>query len=172
MGLDSLGDDAALPMTTKYPGRDGAQYIGSPGASVDSLSNNALEGQDMANKRRWCAPCLLFVGIALYVYAATVLAMDPLPLPGPDYSVWFQLLLGLVVALIGAYAKGLSGRVSENAKAIADLAARFSQHQVSVATNHHTKTENNEQYGRVERSLLDLHRRLDHLHVPSTFPHS
>lgn len=135
---------------------------------------------------RWSVTAAVF-GVALFLYGSLAVAQG-LPiqsgnLGSPGYSVWFDLLVGLVIALIGVYTKGLSGRVDLNETRIEQLRKDFSQHQLFIAGDHARATRSEfegmlnklEQALRIEFSKMEtsnnaIHRRLDNLHVPSAFP--
>jgi cytochrome c biogenesis protein CcdA len=109
------------------------------------------------------------LGAALYLYGAAAFA-SPQQIVMPDYQAWFQIVLGLLVAVIGAYAKGVSDRVTENKREIDVLRQALNLTQVSIATEHHTKAEANEQFHELKSGINALHRRLDFMRAPSVFP--
>ena len=128
---------------------------------------------------RICIPCLC-VGMLLISYGAFAWAQQPTTYLAPDYTVWFNLLFGLVLALGGAYVRGMAGSIRDNKENIKELQDDLEHHKLDIARNHHTKVEIDQCFDRLERSLTEkfgeikhsnaaLHRRLDHLHVPSSF---
>lgn len=128
----------------------------------------------------WCWPCIV-AGVSLFTYSSFVLAQVSSPSAGPDYSVWFTLLVGFVVSLLGAYAKGLSNNIKENKNDIKELQDELSAHKLLVSDQHPKKHDMEAMFDRVEKSLTEkitelklsnnaVHRRLDALHVPSVFP--
>lgn len=93
--------------------------------------------------------------------------------PAPDYQAWFTILIGVVSLMVGAYATGLSSRITHVEHKLDALNATISDARFNVATTHHTKEEMNYQLGLVRedmhRSFNALHERLDRWHVPSAF---
>ena len=111
---------------------------------------------------------LILLGVVLYLYGASAIAQSIPPI-GPDYQVWFTILVGLIVAMIGAYAKGISTRVDENAAEIGRLRQSLMNTQLQIATDHSTKSETNAQFSELRAAISAVHRRLDFLRVPSAF---
>ena len=108
---------------------------------------------------RWCRWCMA-VGILLFLWgASSAMAQTPQSELVPSYATWAQVLLGLLIAMIGAYAKGLEGRVRK----VEDTASAM---QRSLDRDYNTKAELAAQFSEVKASLSAVHRRLDYLRVP------
>ena len=93
--------------------------------------------------------------------------------PAPDYQAWFTILIGVVSLMVGAYATGLSSRITHVEHKLDALQTTISEARFNVATTHHTKEETNHQFQQMRedmhRNFNALHERLDRWHVPSTF---
>jgi predicted kinase len=70
------------------------------------------------------------------------------------------------VALIGAYVRGLSERISENKREIDILRTSLNAAEVRLAADHHTKDEANAQFHELKSAITALHRRLDFFQFP------
>lgn len=125
----------------------------------------------------WC----IVLGALFFSLSSYSVAQDGSSGTGPDYRTWFSLLVSFVVALIGAYAKGLSNSIKDNKRDIKDLQDELADHKLTVLDQHPKKHDIEAMLDRVERSLTEkitevklsnnaVHRRLDALHVPSVFP--
>lgn len=115
--------------------------------------------------RRWCGWCIA-VGVAMFLYGVGAAAAEvPASESGPSWQVIATILGGFAISLIGAYARGLDGRVKaaeDNIRALRDTLFR----------EHFTKAEVNDQLADIKASLASLHRRLDYMHVPHSRPPS
>lgn len=125
---------------------------------------------------RWaniiCVPCLT-VGLGLVLFSATAMAADAGQ--GPTWSLIATGLVGMVVALVGAYAKGLERRISSTEQAITACTANTTALREMVLTQYHNDAEIERLFGPVtlqltehgkrqqqhEILLLAIHNRLD-----------
>lgn len=113
---------------------------------------------------------LVATGSALYLYGARALAIpEPAPM-SPELSTWLQIVSGLVIALVGAYAKGLSERITKTERDIDVLRQALNLTQINIAAEHHTKAEANEQFRELKASIAAVHARLDYLKLPHAGP--
>lgn len=69
---------------------------------------------------RLCVPCTV-LGAVLTMSAATAIAAEPVIHAGPSWQLIATALFGILLSLIGGYAKGISDRVDKLAEACADL---------------------------------------------------
>lgn len=112
----------------------------------------------MLMRRRWCGWCMA-VGVAMFLWgvgAAAAEFPDRAAGSGPTWQVIATVLGGFAISLVGAYAKGLDGRVKDAERIISALTTKA---EVSAT-----------QLVAVQRSLAELHRRLDYMHVPHVRP--
>lgn len=111
----------------------------------------------------------LAFGISVYVIGASSLALPASTFAAgmPEVLSIFLFILGLLVSIVAAYAKGISDRVTDNKREIDVLRQALNLTQVSIATEHHTKDEINGQFAKIEAGLNALHRRLDYMRAPS-----
>lgn len=117
----------------------------------------------MRQGRRWCGWCMA-AGILLFLWGASNAMAQT---PGADNVAgagWVQLLLGLVISLVGAYAKGLERRVTDVEK-IASATRR------DLDRDYYTKQEMTNLVGELRGSISAVHRRLDYLRVPAARMH-
>ncbi len=112
---------------------------------------------------------ILPAGAALFAYGGFALAQSG-PQVSVSYEVLFQVTFGGCLLLIGGYAKGLGGRMRSMEAAIEALRTQQSATQLSIATDHHTKTEANQHHAELKSEILALHRRFDYMHIPASFP--
>ena len=108
----------------------------------------------------------MVVGVTLFLWGVGAAAAE-MPARsaehGPSWQVIATVLGGFAISLIGAYARGLDGRVKEaedNIKVLRDTLFR----------EHFTKAEVREHLSEIKGSLASLHRRLDYMHVPNARP--
>jgi hypothetical protein len=115
---------------------------------------------------RWaniiCIPCLT-VGLGLVLFSATAMAADAND--GPTWSLIATGLVGMVVALIGAYAKGLERRISGTEQSIAACTANTSALREMVLTQYHNDAEIERLLGPVNLQLADLHKGYQHQQI-------
>lgn len=128
---------------------------------------------------RICIPCIV-LGMLFIAYGSFAWAQAGAVSYAPDYAMWFNLLFGLVLALGGAYIRGMAGSIKDTKADLKELQEGLEEHKLDIARNHHTKREISdcfdkieksmgEKFGEIKQSNAALHRRLDHLHVPSSF---
>lgn len=119
----------------------------------------------MRHNWRWCGWCLA-VGVTLFLVGVGAAAAE---MPsgsaehGPSWQVIATVLGGFAISLVGAYARGIDGRVKsveDNIQALRDTLFR----------EHFTKGEVKDQLADIKQSLASLHRRLDYMHVPNSRP--
>lgn len=131
--------------------------------------------------RRCCWPCMA-IGLGLILLGAGALAQSHTPAAaanGPGWVEWFSILLGALMALTGAYVRGLTGRLdrleTENGQRARELGALRER----VASEYHTKIELQQvvqqallplsvELGHIGRSFEAVHRRLDAMGAPRT----
>lgn len=112
---------------------------------------------------------LVVLGASLYMTGAQAVGSQAPNVS--DVATWFQIVLGLIVALIGAYMRGLSERITDNKREMEGLRKELVQTQVKLAAEHHTKAEIGAQFSELKASLDALHRRLDHYPFPRVKEH-
>lgn len=117
----------------------------------------------------------MMVGALMFLFgAAQVLAQvrDFQPPGGPDYPAWFQLLVGLVIALIGAHARGLGVRIDKAETRIEQNRTSAEQQinglQRALDREYHSKQETNQMFLRIENAMTAVHRRLDLMGAPQS----
>lgn len=128
----------------------------------------------MMRVRRWCGWCMLF-GVALFLWGSDAFAQNPVE--SPTYAYWFKVICGLLIAVLGAYAKGVETRVTK-LEARADASStRITDIRELLAGQHYDKDEIDRRFDRLEQmvsasrnesssGISALHRRLDLLRVP------
>lgn len=117
---------------------------------------------------RWYGP-LFSIGLALFGYGGLAFAQGG-PSVAVSYEALFQVITGALFLVIGGYAKGLGGRMRGIENSIDSLRTQQTATQLSIATDHHTKVEANQHHQELKSEILALHRRLDYLQIPSSFP--
>lgn len=118
----------------------------------------------MRQGRRWRG--LVFaLGVAIYAWGVAGAAAAPHDGTsyGPDWSLIAKGLLGLMMAVGAAYARGLDSRVKK-------LEAAVAATQRSLDRDYHSKQELAAQFAMINASVNAVHRRLDYLRLPSVFP--
>lgn len=119
---------------------------------------------------RLCIPCLV-AGVGLYVYAGMAIAQVVTAGESPSWGMWFQLGGSLLLAVGGAYVKGLNGRLSETRAEVKALALALAEaEKVAARDQAHAKAAA-DTLAEVKLIALSVQRRLDQLHVNSAFPH-
>lgn len=112
---------------------------------------------------RWaniiCIPCLT-VGLGLVLFSATAAAADAQA--GPSWSVIATGLIGVVVALVGAYAKGLESRISRNEANIAAGATNVTTLRELLLSRYLDDAEIERLLGPINIQLGDVSRRQRH----------
>lgn len=125
--------------------------------------------------RRWCGWCMTF-GVLLFMWGADAFAQSSPP-SSPDYADWFKIVVGLLIAVIGAYAKGLESRITKAEACITAGDRRTTDLREQLAGQHYDKEEIDRRFDRIEQlmsasrvessaGIAALHRRLDFLRVP------
>lgn len=115
---------------------------------------------------RWCWPCTA-AGLALVLVSATALASD-----GTGSALGFTArdvitgLLGLVLAMLGAFTAGFRSRLDTLEKRLESQATAMQQHREEVLKEYHTKEEIMRLLSTVNSGMEALHRRFDALNVP------
>lgn len=123
--------------------------------------------------RQWCAVSVV-AGVMLFLWGMRdAMAQSPGG-DAPTYATWFTILLGALMALLGAYFRGALGtvkeRISENKTEIASLTGRITATQRALDREYHNKQETNAMFTEIKASISALHRRLDLVNVPSLPP--
>lgn len=92
--------------------------------------------------RRCCWPCIT-IGLGLILFGAGALAQaQPTHVQhGPGWVEWFSILLGALLAITGAYIKGLVGRVDKLENEGADRQRQIAALRERIAGEYHTKVE-------------------------------
>lgn len=120
-------------------------------------------------RARWTTASIA-LGAGLFLYANTVLAQAGVQY-GPDWSTWFKLVVGVLLMVIGAYVKGVNGRLAETQADVKRLAQAAGQVDRTVAMHDMTLSNFSQQLAEIKSVAISVQRRLDQLHVPSAFPH-
>lgn len=129
-------------------------------------------------RRRWCGWCML-LGVSLFLWGSSAFAQAN-GSPGPDYADWFKIVTGLLIALVGAYAKGVESRVTKVEARVESSNTRITDLRELLAGQHYDKDEIDRRFDRLERLIVDargesskgiaaIHSRLDYMRVPSGF---
>jgi hypothetical protein len=84
----------------------------------------------------------------------------------PDYQLWFGVFAAALMALVGAYARGVGQRVDEVREDIKDLRSLLTAIQVLVAKDYQTRGEFKDELNLMHAKMDAYHRRLDALRVP------
>ena len=114
----------------------------------------------------------MVVGIGLYAYTGAAFAQVVAAGESPTWAMWFQLGGALLLAVGGAYVRGLNGRVSEMRGEIKALAAALAEAEKAAARDQALAKKADETLHEVKLIALSVQRRLDQLHVNSAFPHA
>jgi type VI protein secretion system component VasK len=123
---------------------------------------------------------LIGIGLALFCYSAIAFAQQ-VPASTVDYPTVFNLLAGLLISMIGVYAKTLSVRITDNRDDIKALSTKLDEHKIQLARDHHTKQELRammtdavqtltERITENRATTLAVHRRLDEMGIKPAFP--
>lgn len=115
------------------------------------------------------------VGLLLFFSGFGVLANNPDGTPG--YSEWFRIVVGLLIALVAAYAKGVESRVTKAETRIEAANIRTNDLRELLVGQHYDKDEIDRRFDRIEQLIAQsraeslnginaVHRRLDYLRVP------
>lgn len=115
--------------------------------------------------RRWCGWCMTF-GVLLFMWGAAAFAQSSPP-SSPDYADWFKIVVGLLIAVIGAYAKGLESRITKAEACITAGDRRTTDLRELLVGQHYDREDIDKRFDRVDQQLAALHRRLDFLRVPT-----
>lgn len=118
---------------------------------------------------------VLAVGLLLFFSGFGVSASDPAASPG--YSEWFRIIVGLLIALVAAYAKGVESRVTKVETRLDATSTRITDIRELLAGRHYEKDEVDKRFDRIEDLIVNsrteaaneisaLHMRLDQLRVP------
>lgn len=94
----------------------------------------------------------LLVGIGAIIYSGVVYAASSAS--GPSWEFIAIGSIGLLISLIGAYAKGVSNRVDR-------LSEKYESLNQNVLREYHTKQDLNEILGEIKLSVKALHQRFD-----------
>lgn len=120
---------------------------------------------------RVCVPCMV-IGSALFLLALEALAADAAT--QSSFLTWRDLALaalGLVLALIGAFAKGQQGRIDRIETAVAELSTKIlTDHPNELRIKEYIAAANatvDLRLCSVENAVRAVHRRLDTLRVPA-----
>ena len=78
-----------------------------------------------------------------------------------------MIVIGLLIALVGAYAKGVESRVTKLEQRVDSSSTRITDLRELLKSEYHDKEEISERFDKVDRSIAALHRRLDYLRIPA-----
>lgn len=112
-------------------------------------------------------------GIILFLSGSATAGLDH----SPSYGDWFKIIGGLLIALVGAYAKGIADRVTKVETRAESTNTRVSDLKELLVGQHYDKDEVDRRFDRIEdmiaksrtesmEGIAALHRRLDFLRVP------
>lgn len=121
----------------------------------------------------WLIRILLATGIILFLSGSAAVDLDH----SPSYGDWFQIVVGLLIALVGAYARGIADRVTKVETRTELTSTRISDLKELLVGQHYDKDEVDRRFDRIEdmiaksrtesvEGIAALHRRLDFLRVP------
>lgn len=96
---------------------------------------------------------------------------------GPGYNEWFRIVVGLLIALVAAYAKGVETRVTKVETRAEAANTRTNDLRELLVGQHYDKDEIDHRFDRIEQLIAQsraeslngisaVHRRLDYLRVP------
>lgn len=105
-------------------------------------------------------------GVLLFMWGAAAFAQSSHP-SSPDYADWFKIIVGLLIAVIGAYAKGLESRITKAEASITAGDRRTTDLRELLVGQHYDREDIDKRFDRVDQQLAALHRRLDFLRVPN-----
>ena len=107
-------------------------------------------------------------GVVLFLIGVSqAMAQAPSVSEAPTYTVWFQVLLGLVLALIGAYAKGLDTRLTNVEKASEYRRQEITTLRERVISEYHNKNDIAAMHTDLRNMIQAVHSRLDRLGYPA-----
>lgn len=115
------------------------------------------------------------VGLLLFFSGFGVLANNADGNPG--YGEWFRIIVGLLIALVAAYAKGVESRVTKAETGLDASSTRITDLRELLAGQHYDKGEIDRRFDHIEQLIAQsraeslngisaVHRRLDYLRVP------
>lgn len=121
------------------------------------------------------------VGLLMFFSGFGVLANNPDGSPG--YGEWFRIVVGLLIALVAAYAKGVESRVTKVEAGIDASSTHITDLRELLAGHHYDKDEIDRRFDRLEQLIAQsraeslngisaVHRRLDYLRVPPAISNS
>ncbi len=122
--------------------------------------------------KNWAIRILLAIGVVLFLSGSAVVSDH-----SPSYGDWFKIIVGLLIALVGAYAKGIADRVTKVETRAESTNTRVSDLKELLVGQHYDKDEVDRRFDRIEdmiaksrtesmEGIAALHRRLDFLPVP------
>lgn len=112
----------------------------------------------------------MVIGTGLYAYTGLAVAQAVASPQGPTWELLFPFLGALIMAMGGAYMRGLSGSVKELRAEVKALQEAHAQAEKVAAHDQATAKAVAETVSEVKLIALSVQRRLDQLHVPSAFP--
>jgi uncharacterized coiled-coil protein SlyX len=119
------------------------------------------------SSRRFVVWFALLGGIALFAAGTSqALAQTGGSDEAPTYAVWFQLMFGLVLALIGAYAKGIDRRVDAIEETSSEQQRSIHTLNVLLAGGYHTKGEIAQMHADLRGMISAVHSRMDRAGYP------
>lgn len=101
----------------------------------------------------------------------------------PGYGEWFRIVVGLLIALVAAYAKGVETRVTKIEARAEAANIRTNDLRELLVGQHYDKDEIDRRFDRIEQLIAQsraeslngisaVHRRLDYLRVPPAISNS
>lgn len=120
----------------------------------------------------WQARVFLALGTILFLSGSAVVEHQ-----SPTYGDWFKVIVGLLIAMVSAYAKGIADRVTKVETRAEATGQRIGDLKEVLVGQHYDKDEVDRRFDRLERLIAEsrsesmegiaaLHRRLDFLRVP------
>lgn len=117
-------------------------------------------------KFRWRGWCMTG-GVVLFLTGMSqAMAQTPSVSEAPTYTVWFQVLLGLVLALIGAYAKGLDTRLTNVEKSSEYRRQEITTLRERVISEYHNKNDIAAMHTDLRNMIQAVHARMDRQGYP------
>ena len=119
-------------------------------------------------KFRWCGWCMTGGVVLFLIGVSQAMAQTPSVSEAPTYTTWFQVLLGLVLALIGAYAKGLNNRLTSVEKQAEYRRQEITTLRERVISEYHNKSDIAAMHADLRSLIAAVHSRLDRLGYPAS----
>lgn len=112
----------------------------------------------MMKMARFGSPLL---GLGLLLIAGAAYAQSGVLATSPGPMFWINLLLGLLLTIVGAYIKGLVGRMDKSDGRVDRLENKMIELQTLVLRDYHSKGDLGEILGEIKAAIKAMHQRFD-----------